>query len=198
MTIAKPKRRSPGTPAPAHDPRKHLAIVVRRASGAIAIARTGATRLIVRVPAALRVTRAGVDGTTAALQTLPDSTLRWIAATSVGFGAGLRLAGAPRLVSAAGAAPALIVGVVIALRPTEPVVPTREHAAEPVPGTTDMTDEHAKRAISSAQGTVEEGLGTLTGNRQQQAKGKARQVKGVAQEGLGGIQDLIRGPRNKT
>jgi hypothetical protein len=141
MTIAKPKRRSPGTPAPARDLQKHLAIVVRRASGAIAIARTSATRLIVRVPAALRVTRAGMDGTTAVLQTLPDSTLRWIAATSVGFGAGLRLAGAPRLVSAAGAAPALIVGAVIALRPTEPVVPTREHAAGPVPGTTDMTDE---------------------------------------------------------
>ena len=97
-------------------------------SGTIELARASAARLIERAPAVMRATRAGVDGTTAALQTLPDSTLRWIAATSVGLAAGLRLAGAPRLVSAAGAAPALIVGAAMALRPAEPVVPVHEHA----------------------------------------------------------------------
>jgi len=123
MRIAKPKRRSPGTPAPERDRRKHLASVVRRASGAIRIARTGATTLMVRVPGIVYATRAGAQGTTSALQTLPDPMLRWLAAGSVGLGAGLSLAGAPRLVSAAGVVPALIMGAAIALRPSEPDVP---------------------------------------------------------------------------
>ena len=43
--------------------------------------------------------------------------LRWLAAGSVGLGAGLSLAGAPRLVVAAGVAPAVIIGAAIASRP---------------------------------------------------------------------------------
>jgi len=123
MRIAKSKRRSPGTPAPARDRRKHLASVARRVSGAIRIARTGTTTLIVRVPRTMHATRAGAHGTTSALQTLPDPTLRWLAAGSVGLGAGLSLAGAPRLVIAAGIAPALILGAAIVARPIEPVAP---------------------------------------------------------------------------
>ena len=135
---------------------------------------------------------------TTALQSLPDSTLRWIAATSVGLAAGLRLAGAPRLVSAAGAAPALIVGAVIALRPTEPVVPAHEQAEESVGGTIDMTDEHTKGTISTAEGKVEEGLGKLTGDKEAQVHGKAKQVQGAAQKGLGDVQDAIREPKDKS
>jgi hypothetical protein len=71
----------------------------------------------------MRATRAGAHGTTSALQTLPDSTLRGLAASSVGLGAGFYLAGAPRLAIAAGIAPALIMGVAMVLRPGEPVVP---------------------------------------------------------------------------
>jgi len=123
MTIAKSERRSSGTPAPAHDRRKHLASAGRRVSGAIEMARTGATLLVVRVPGIVYATRAGAQGTTSALQTLPDSLLRWLAAGSVGLGAGLSLAGAPRLVRAAGVVPALIMGAAIALRPSEPDVP---------------------------------------------------------------------------
>ena len=40
-------------------------------------------------------------------------------------------------------------------------------------GTTDMTDEHVKGAISKALGKVEEGLGKLTGDKKRQARGKA-------------------------
>lgn len=196
MRITKPGRRPPGTLAPARDTQTHRAGALRRVTGAIGIARASAARLIARVPGALRATRAGAHGATTALQTLPDPTLRWIAATSVGLGAGLRLAGAPRLVSAAGAAPALIVGAAIALRPVKPVVPAHEQADASTGGIADMTDEHTKGATSKVQGKVEEGLGTLTGNRQQQAKGKARQVKGDAQKALGDVQDAIRGPRD--
>jgi hypothetical protein len=75
------------------------------------------------VPGIMHATRAGAKGTTSALQTLPDPLLRWLAAGSVGLGAGLSLAGAPRLARAAGFAPALIMGAAIVLRPSEPVVP---------------------------------------------------------------------------
>jgi uncharacterized protein YjbJ (UPF0337 family) len=59
----------------------------------------------------------------------------------------------------------------------------------------DMTDEHILGAISKAKGTVEEGLGKLTHNRKQQAHGKATQVQGAAQNGLGDIQDMARGTK---
>jgi uncharacterized protein YjbJ (UPF0337 family) len=55
-----------------------------------------------------------------------------------------------------------------------------------------MTDEHVKGALSKAQGKVEEGLGKLTGDKKQQARGKVRQVKGAAQQGLGDVQDALR------
>jgi hypothetical protein len=48
---------------------------------------------------------------------MPDSALRLLAAASIGLGAGLRLAGAPRLVTLAGFAPASIFGFAIMSRP---------------------------------------------------------------------------------
>jgi hypothetical protein len=78
--------------------------------------------VMVHVPGTIQATLAGAHGTTSALRALPDPTLRWLAAGSVGLGAGLSLAGAPRLVVAAGVAPALIVGAAMALRQGEPVV----------------------------------------------------------------------------
>lgn len=71
-------------------------------------------------PSAARATGAGARGTTNALQRLPDSTLRWLAATSLGLAAGLQVAGAPRLARAAGIVPALFMGAAIALRPALP------------------------------------------------------------------------------
>ena len=119
MTIEEFEKPSPGN---------HVASVVRRVSGSIKVARNGATRLVGRVTGTKNATRAGAHATTSALQTLPDSTLRWLAASSVGLGAGLYLAGKRRLVIAAGVAPALIMGAAIALRPFKPVVPTESNS----------------------------------------------------------------------
>jgi hypothetical protein len=73
----------------------------------------------------VHATHAGANGTTSALRRLPDSTLRWLAASSVGLGAGFYLAGAPRLAIAAGMAPALFMGAAIVGRPIEPAVPRK-------------------------------------------------------------------------
>ena len=74
-----------------------------------------------RIPAVAHAARTGAQGTNSALQRLPDSTLRWLAAASIGLAAGLQIAGAPRVTRWAGMAPALVVGAALALRPTEPV-----------------------------------------------------------------------------
>lgn len=86
-----------------------------------AAARKRVAMLIGHVPAAARATQAGARGTTSALQRLPDSTLRWLAAGSIGLAAGFQLAGVPRVIRAAGVAPALFMGAAIALRPSVPV-----------------------------------------------------------------------------
>ncbi len=99
--------------------------VGRRVSRAIATARSGATQVVARVPRTARAATAGMNDTTSAIQTLPNSTLRWLAAASAGLGAGFYLAGAPRVVVAAGVAPALIVGAAMILRPIAPIAPNR-------------------------------------------------------------------------
>lgn len=120
MKIPKYERRKPGPATPVRSVRRHWWGVVRDVSGAVQIVRRGAGTLIERGPGTISATRAGAHVTTTTLQALPDSTLRWLAASSVGLGAGFYLAGAPRLVVAAGIAPALIVGAAMVLRPTEP------------------------------------------------------------------------------
>ncbi len=60
-----------------------------------------------------------------------------------------------------------------------------------------MADEHTKGAISKATGKVEEGLGKLTGNKEQELHGKVKQVQGAGQQTLGDIQDAVRGPKDK-
>jgi uncharacterized protein YjbJ (UPF0337 family) len=60
-----------------------------------------------------------------------------------------------------------------------------------------MTDLRAKGATNKAKGQVEEGLGKLTGDRRQQAKGKVKQVQGSAQQSLADIQDADRRPSNR-
>jgi hypothetical protein len=117
MNVVKGKPRASSTSPPARDPRRHPARAGRGLAGALTIARTVGRALVSRVPGTIRATRTGAGGTTSALQTLPDPMLRWLAAGSVGLGAGLSLAGAPRLVVAAGMAPALIIGAAIASRP---------------------------------------------------------------------------------
>ncbi len=67
-----------------------------------------------------RPTLAGAAGLGATLQLLPNSMLRSLAATSVGLAAGFYLARAPRLMIAAGAAPAVVMAAAMILRPIEP------------------------------------------------------------------------------
>jgi hypothetical protein len=109
---------------------KPVAAVAKPVSSVASIARTsvvaagrGATRVVARLPRTIRATQAGATEATNALQTLPDPTLRSLAATSVGIGAGLYLARAPRAVVVVGVVPAMIMGAAIALRPTEPAIP---------------------------------------------------------------------------
>jgi hypothetical protein len=97
--------------------RARAAGLARGVSGAVTLSRAGAATLIAHLPGTMHATRAGAHGTTSALQSLPDTTLRSLAATSVGLGAGFYLAGAPRLAVAAGVAPAIVMGAAIVLRP---------------------------------------------------------------------------------
>ena len=55
-----------------------------------------------------------------------------------------------------------------------------------------MTGERTKGTVNKVTGRVEEGLGKLTGNRTQQATGKAKQIKGSAQQGVANIQDAAK------
>jgi hypothetical protein len=116
----------------AEDVHEIRASIARRASGAIKRVRAQAARILARAPGTVQdsvaATKDGARATTTALQTLPDSTLRWLAASSVGLGAGLYLAGKQRLLIAVGIAPAVFMGAAIALRPTKHAVPPKSAA----------------------------------------------------------------------
>jgi hypothetical protein len=101
----------------------HLQTVLRRVSGPVQAARQGAAALVARAPQAVESARSGAHATTSTLQRLPDSTLRSIATSSVGVGAGLYLSGKRRLGIAAGVGSALVIGAAIASRPVEPTMP---------------------------------------------------------------------------
>ena len=180
-----------------HDPEQRRANAVRRVTRVVATVRSGATTLAGRAPGVLRATQARASEATSVLQRLPDSTLRLLAAGSLGVAAGFQLAGAPRLVRAVGAAPALFMGAAIALRPTDLGAPAHEHEHGPAGGPGTVTDEHTKGAISKVEGTIEESFGKLTGDQGSELHGKARQVQGSAQEGLGDLQDALRGLESK-
>ena len=80
-------------------------------------ARHRAEQVAEALPGAFDSVRAGAESGVTRLQTMPDSALRLMAAVSLGLGAGLRIAGAPRLVTLAGFAPASILGFAIVSRP---------------------------------------------------------------------------------
>jgi hypothetical protein len=69
------------------------------------------------LPGTLGHVRSGAEGTVTNLQSVPDSGLRLMAAVSVGFGAGLRLAGKKRLAAVVGFVPASVFGFAIFSRP---------------------------------------------------------------------------------
>lgn len=88
--------------------------------GIVGRARSRAEQLAERFPEAFGRVQSGAQSTVTRLQTMPDSELRLLAAASLGLGAGLRIAGAPRLAMLAGFAPAAILGFAIVSRPGRP------------------------------------------------------------------------------
>lgn len=54
-----------------------------------------------------------------------------------------------------------------------------------------MTDQHLKGAVSTANGTVNEGVGKLTGDRKLETKGQIQKVEGKARSGTGDVEDAV-------
>ena len=115
-------RRSRADRTPSADPGQRRAGVARHLSGAMSSAWATATTFVGRVPGTLDATRTGARQAARSLQTLPDPTLRWLAAGSVGLSAGLFLTGKRRLVIAASIAPAVAMGAAIVARPIKRAV----------------------------------------------------------------------------
>ena len=97
-------------------------VLATRLRGAVRIARTTGPVLGRRSVRAVAATRAGLGWTSRRVQAMPASTSQSLAAGSVGLGAGLLIAGAPRLVAATGVAPAVLIGASILMRPREQVI----------------------------------------------------------------------------
>lgn len=81
------------------------------------------------LPGAMTRAESGARSTVTGLQTMSDSRLRLLAAASIGFGAGLRLAGASRLATLAGFVPASVFGFAIVSRPSK--VDLATHPTQP-------------------------------------------------------------------
>lgn len=88
----------------------------RRRSDAVELVRERGASALKHASGAIRATLRRAREASRTVQTVPDSTLRWLAASSIGLGAGLFLARAPRVVVAAGAAPALVAAAAIVAR----------------------------------------------------------------------------------
>jgi hypothetical protein len=99
---------------------RNLRRIAHRVRDVAKMARTTALAVVEQVPETIDAARTGAVDTAATVQRLPKSTLQWLAASSVGLGAGFFLSGAPRVVIAAGMAPALIIGAAIVARQPDP------------------------------------------------------------------------------
>jgi hypothetical protein len=86
------------------------------ASAALASARATADEVGTRLPDIASAGAEGAAGSVKMLQELSDPRLKLLMAFSLGVGAGLWMAGAPRLVTLAALSPALVAGVAIASR----------------------------------------------------------------------------------
>ena len=83
----------------------------------------GSARLVDRVPAAVDAVRASAVDTARTVEAMPEPTRLMLASLSVGLGAGLFLAGAPRLLTLIAFAPAIAVaGTWMARDPLRPMV----------------------------------------------------------------------------
>lgn len=101
-------------------------------------ARATGAELMRRLPSALGTTRAAIRTTTGVVDSMPTAAIRALAAGSAGLGAGLYLGGAPRLVVAAGLAPAVVLGAA-ALSRSDPLV-----AADPGKSDADATADDSR------------------------------------------------------
>jgi uncharacterized protein YjbJ (UPF0337 family) len=59
-----------------------------------------------------------------------------------------------------------------------------------------MANQHVKGAVTTVKGTVNEGVGGLTGNTKLEAKGKVQKAQGKVQGKLGDAQDAVRKDRH--
>jgi uncharacterized protein YjbJ (UPF0337 family) len=55
-----------------------------------------------------------------------------------------------------------------------------------------MTDQRVKGTLVNVRGRIEAALGSLTGNRRQQAGGIAHQVEGDVRRGVGDVQEAAK------
>ncbi|MDP9483362.1 MAG: hypothetical protein M3P84_09090, partial [Chloroflexota bacterium] len=78
--------------------------------------KSGAGQVAERLPDLAEEARSGAAGTAHTFEAMPDPTLQVVAAASLGFGAGLFLAGAPRLFTFMALAPAIFAAGTIAGR----------------------------------------------------------------------------------
>jgi hypothetical protein len=90
---------------------------IERVPDLMGTARGGASQVAEHMPEAVESARVAAHETETRLQTLPDPTLRLLAAGSIGMAAGLYIAGAPRLYTLAALASAFVAGSAIATRP---------------------------------------------------------------------------------
>jgi hypothetical protein len=100
------------------DPRSPnpVTTILRRVSGPVGVARKGGAVVVRKLPQTMKAVQAGTRTATNAIVGLPDTTLRWLAASSIGLGAGLYLSGRRRLTVAAGLAPAIAAAASIGSR----------------------------------------------------------------------------------
>lgn len=123
MTASQTRERSDGAVSAARDAASDAAGHVRAAAASAADAapevisklRSGVDEVADRLPDALDAARTGAVATADSLRQMPEPQLRVLAALSVGMGVGLYVAGAPRLVTMAAFAPALLAGITVAL-----------------------------------------------------------------------------------
>jgi hypothetical protein len=111
-------KRFKGARAALASARHKLSNAIGRVPGIAGQARRRAGQATESLPAAMDRAELGARSTVTSLQTMSDTRLRLLAATSVGFGAGLRLAGASRLATLAGFVPASVFGFAIVSRPS--------------------------------------------------------------------------------
>ena len=88
------------------------------AEAALAGARATADEVGTRLPGIASAGAEGAAGSVRMLQELSDPRLKLLVAFSLGVGAGLWMAGAPRLVTLAALSPALVAGIAIGSRQT--------------------------------------------------------------------------------